>query len=50
MPNYAVYGIYNMCSICKLKHPKNVLRCSDCGRILRTKPRHTTIKPQFVEY
>jgi len=30
------YGIYNYCATCKIKYPKDILRCVDCNYRVRT--------------
>jgi hypothetical protein len=34
------YNIFNYCSSCELKYPKQVLRCKDCNQKVRTRPWH----------
>lgn len=34
------YNIFNYCSICELKYPKQILRCRDCNQKVRTRPWH----------
>lgn len=44
------YLIYNWCVTCNLLHPKNELKCRECGRKIRLKARNSTLKRKFVEY
>lgn len=39
-PSRVDYEFFNYCSICALKYPKEVLRCKECNRKVRTKPWH----------
>ena len=32
------YLLYNFCITCKIKYPKSITRCSECGKKIRTKP------------
>ncbi len=32
------YLLYNFCIPCKIKYPKSITRCSECGKKIRTKP------------
>jgi rRNA maturation endonuclease Nob1 len=34
------YRLVNYCATCRLKIPKEVLRCPDCGQKIRTRPWH----------
>lgn len=34
------YHLVNYCATCRLKIPKEILRCPDCGQKIRTRPWH----------
>ena len=40
IPSRIDYNIFNYCSICELKYPKQILRCKDCNQKVRTRPWH----------
>lgn len=40
IPSRIDYNFFNYCSICELKYPKQILRCSDCNQKVRTRPWH----------
>jgi hypothetical protein len=40
VPSRIDYNFFNYCSICELKYPKEVLRCTDCNQKVRTRPWH----------
>lgn len=40
MVGVTTYDKYNKCSVCNVLHPKDVFRCFECGRKIRTGPRH----------
>jgi hypothetical protein len=40
IPSRIDYNLFNYCSICELKYPKQILRCRDCNQKVRTRPWH----------
>ena len=40
IPSRVNYQIFNYCSTCATKYPKQVLRCKDCNQKVRTRPWH----------
>ena len=42
-PTRLDYDVYNFCSTCNQKYLKDVFRCFDCKRKVRTKPWHKTM-------
>jgi len=40
IPSRIDYNLFNYCSICELKYPKQILRSRDCNQKVRTRPWH----------
>ena len=47
IPGRVDYNLFNYCSQCDLKLPKNILRCTICKQKVRTKPWHRSKILQF---